>query len=367
MQNINLNNKLVSFDLIRNYSQFLPEFSSYENKVIEFFSNWINGKENFMIETSGSTGKPKQIVLNRAQMIKSALMTGKKLGLKKRDKAFICLSVDYIAGMMMIVRSFVLGLGMTVIDPCSNPFEKIDGNSVFDFTAMVPLQVHEIFDKTPEKKVIFDKMKAILIGGSSVGISLQNKISSIKASVYATYGMTETVTHIALKRLNGDGRDDFFKTLHGVEIGKDERGCLTIKSEITNGKLVVTNDLVEIIDENTFLLHGRIDNVINSGGIKIQSEKVEIAIEETIFENNIPERKFFVAPVEDEKFGNIVSVIFEGNPFSEQTENKIKESLKNKLTKYEIPKKFFYIQKIHLTSTDKIDKIRTLEFYKKSF
>ena len=178
-------------------------------------------------------------------------------------------------------------------------------------------------------------------------------------SPHQTFGMTETVSHIALRGLNGPDKSEFYEALRGVELGQDERGCLTIKSTVTNNERLITNDLVEIKSEKRFVWVGRIDNVINSGGVKVQVEKVEKAVSEAILEMNQQEKVnyvFFVGPLPDETHGEVVVVVFEGLNQLQIDDNKIKRILSEKLTRYEIPKSFYFLNSFIRTSTGKIDR-----------
>ena len=364
MPRILINGKEFTTDFLVNYAGNILNsgLSSYETKTLEFCSQWLTGKPSFSVETSGSTGQPKLIEISREQMTASARLTGNALGLEKNDKALVCLSTNHIAGMMMLVRSFVLELDLTIINPVANPLVDFPDDTVFDFTAMVPLQLFEILKNTPKKIKILNKMKGILVGGAPVNPVLEKKLQTVKAPVFATYGMTETVSHIALKRLNGKEKTDYFTTFTGVKIETDKRQCLTINSLVTVNKTLVTNDRVEILSANTFRWLGRIDNIINSGGFKVQVEKVESALEQALFTiDNSENYKCFVSSVEDEKFGRIIIAVIEALPFSQKKQNQLAEKLGSLLKKYEIPKKIYFINKIILTPTAKIDRRATLE------
>ena len=197
-----------------------------------FASNgWL--AQTFTLRTSGSTGQPKPILLTRAQMITSAHWTGRASGLQPGDRALVCLSVTYIAGMMMLVRGFELGLHLTVMAPVSRPLAAFTPTEHFDFTAMVPLQLYETLHGNAPERTILDAMKAVLIGGAPVSLSLEEQLQQVQTPLYHTYGMTETVSHIALRRLNGPQRSDRFVPFAEVCLDVDTRGCLTITSALT--------------------------------------------------------------------------------------------------------------------------------------
>ncbi|MFD2521179.1 AMP-binding protein [Emticicia soli] len=340
----------------------------YYQKVMKFKEAWDLGQQNFTIHTSGSTGIPKPITFTRLQLIESAYLTAKTFNLREGDTAFCCLSVDYIAGMMMLVRAFEIGMDLIIVEPTSSPFTGIEkhlyllnSNRGRNFFAFVPLQIQTLLEESERSLETLNSAKAILIGGASVSDSLEEQIQKINAPVYATYGMTETLTHIAIKLLNGPEKEDFFTVLEGIEIAQDERECLKIKLKATDDEWVVTNDIVEILEEGKFRLVGRFDNIINSGGVKIQLEKVEKIGEQVLAELAFQGR-FFAYGVPDNKLGQkLILVVESKKPLSNG--NQIGLSFSEKLPKFEIPKEIFFVEKLIETPTGKIDKIKTVNVY----
>ena len=326
--------------------------SDYEQKVIDFCKKWLDGEAIFNLKTSGSTGEPKTIMLTRNQMIASARLTGETFGLNKGDSALVCLNIEYIAGIMMLVRGMELGLTLTIVEPSGNPFERTK-NKVFDFLAFVPLQLQNLLENE-ENIEILNKAKAVIVGGAAVNGELSIKIQKLKATVVSTYGMTETVSHIAIKQLNGTGNNDNFKVLKGVKIGIDERNCLNILAKASNNELVQTNDIVEVVNENEFKLIGRFDNIINSGGVKIQLEKVEKLIENEI--KLLSPKRYFVYGMPDEKLGQKLVLFVEGENVNMEIKNAFLQNTKSILSKYEVPKMIYFVEKFTETSTGKIDK-----------
>lgn len=377
LQGLTLNGKYYSKKWILDYHKSLESRQLTQNEIttLWFCGQWLSGVQEFTVETSGSTGAPKSIHLNRSQMALSARMTGQALRLKQGNRALVCLSPAYIGGLMMLVRSFELNLEPTVVEPTSNPFQslkleqrpEIETSQHFDFTALVPIQLQTALSSGARYISLLNRMKAILVGGASISRALLEELQIVEAPIYHTFGMTETVSHIALRRLNGAEASETFKPLPGVEVGADQRGCLTIKSPVTNNERIVTNDLVKIKPDNSFIWLGRIDNVINTGGIKVQAEKVESALEEALHEINgtlNSNREFFVGPLPDEKYGQVVAAIFEGPEFSSETKNRLLETLSGKLSKYEIPKRFCFIDSFIRTSNGKTDRRANLRILK---
>lgn len=341
---------------IFNFKNLPIPSTDYEQKVIDFCQKWLAGQQEFMLKTSGSTGEPKPINLTRNQMVASAKLTGKTFGLREEDRALVCLNVDYIAGIMMLVRGMELGLKLTIVEPAGNPLQNIE-NSGFDFYAFVPLQLQNILEN--EKNIEFlNKAKAIIVGGAAVNEVLEKEIQKLNVPVYSTYGMTETVSHIAIKRLNGVNKNDNFQILESVKIGIDERNCLNIIAEASNNLLIQTNDIVEIINEKEFQLIGRFDNIINSGGVKIQLEKVEKLIENEIRILNA--KRYFAYGVPDEKLGQKLVLFVERGAVNPELKNTFLTNIQSFLSKYEIPKEIYFVEKFVELPTGKINKKATM-------
>jgi o-succinylbenzoate---CoA ligase len=335
---------------LNNYSQATAD--AYEQKAIDFCQSWLSGQTEFLLHTSGSTGIPKPISLSRSQMVASAETTIKTFLLASGDTFLVNLNVEFIAGVMMLVRGMVAGANLVVVEPSANPLKNMNDNS-FDFGAFVPYQLQKILEESPEKIEVLNTMKAIIIGGAAVNESLEKQIQDIKSPVFSTYGMTETVSHVAIRRLNGNQKKDFFQKLSNIELGINTNNCLNIKGLVTNNVLIQTNDLVEFINQNQFRLLGRIDNVINSGGVKIQLEKVEKSIE-VYFENEKINLRFWTAGIQDENLGQKLVLVIESA--LEIDFSKLKDFLSHSLTKYEIPREIFYSNPFLETPTGKIDK-----------
>jgi o-succinylbenzoate---CoA ligase len=334
--------------------------NDYERNTLIFCQEWLTGKKSFTLHTSGSTGSPKPITIARSQMQASARMTAKALGLEKGDSALVCLNTAYIAGKMMLVRGFEVGMVMTIITPQANPLADFSIAEHFHFTALVPMQLKTMLEETPEKLSILQGMKAIIVGGGPVDKTLENALQTINAPIYSTYGMTETVSHIALRRLNGAEASGQYQVLNDIEIGTDTRGCLTIKGRVTGYQELVTNDIVTITDPKHFLWLGRIDNVINTGGVKVHPESIEALIEKLFMQMHI-QRRFFVAGLADERLGESVILIIEGKALGRDIENTLLHSMSKELHPYAIPKSIYYLPAFYLTPTYKIARKINLE------
>ncbi len=337
------------------YGNWPQHLNGYERQALLFCHDWLNGKESFVLHTSGSTGIPKPIVLTRQQMAASARMTGKALHLQAGDRALVNLNVQYIAGIMMLVRGMELTLELTVTEPSAEPLSTFPAETRFDFLSFVPLQLERILTAEPGKLDILQHAKAIIIGGAPLIGTLEDALQIIEAPVFQTYGMTETVSHIALRRLTGTKRTDYYAILEGVQIETDSRSCLVIRAPALNDQVVVTNDVVEMLTATTFRWLGRADNIINSGGIKVQAEKVEKVVEAALQELEVTNR-FFVAGLPHPSLGEAVTLFVEGTSLKREIEDRLRVELNRQLSRYEIPKTIHYLVIFPQTPTGKIDR-----------
>ncbi|MBI9035197.1 MAG: AMP-binding protein [Bacteroidales bacterium] len=352
--NITLNGKLligddlISLCYLKLSNSELPE---WERNIYEFILEWQDENEFVWVNTSGSTGTPKSIRILKNRMIASALMTGKYLDLKKNDNALLCLPAKFIAGKMMIVRAIVLKLNLIVIPPDSFPVKELSHD--IGFAAMVPLQVQNSITN----KYNFNRIKKLIIGGSSISNDLINKLQFVKPDCYSTFGMTETITHIAMRRLNNPTADEYFSGLDDVQFGKNENNCLTIFAPNICDELIVTNDVIELIDESQFKWLGRRDHVINSGGIKLHPERIEAKLSEKIF------RRFFIYGLKDPDLGEKVALFIEGRPLDGECYTRFEERINKLLDRYEKPKEIIHLPLFEETETGKVKRKSTVDKY----
>ncbi|MCX8489949.1 MAG: AMP-binding protein [Cyclobacteriaceae bacterium] len=338
--------------------QSLPQIgqpSTFDERTIDFCHRWLSGQLEFEIQTSGSTGQPKKILIERESMIASANGTIHALNLQPNQTSLICLDTAYIAGLMMLVRSLEIGMNIIAVEPCANPFKGIDTNTKIDFIALVPYQIKAIL-QSPQKFYL-NQLGTVLIGGAPLDQSTKLALQSFKSLFFETYGMTETISHVALKQLNGLGKSSFFTTLPGVSIRQDERGCLCIQTSYLESELV-TNDIVEMVDVNKFIWLGRWDNVINTGGLKVFPETIEAKVEATFAQLNIT-NLFFIAGLSDQRWGQAVTLLIEGE-LSSQEKERLRGNLKTALYKFEIPQSIVYLPLFKRTDSGKINRVNTL-------
>lgn len=334
----------------------------WEQSFWNFVFAWLNEKkEAINIKTSGSTGRPKSVRVSKQFMVNSALITGKYFNLKQDDRALLCLSSDYIAGKMMVVRAFVLGLDLHVAPQSSNPFNDLPETQNFDFGAMVPMQLHQIIKEGEIENL--NRFKTLLVGGAPIGSQLIGSIQNLKTNVFLTYGMTETVSHIAVKSLNGKTKSDWFETLDGIEIETDKKSCLLINAPALNPQKVKTNDIVLINENNPKLFQfvGRHDNVINSGGIKLFPEILERKLSSLISKSD-----YFFAALPDERLGQKLVLFIESQPLDSSNLFMLKFDMLFRLVKYEIPKDILFIKEFKRTPTRKIKRKATVKAYLQS-
>ncbi|WP_426060203.1 AMP-binding protein [Hymenobacter sp. B1770] len=353
-----LNGREFEYAAIRQYpAQLDVPVNGYEAKVLDFVRQWLTGTQEFNLNTSGSTGTPQPIVLRRRQLEASAARTGDFFDLGPGDRALVCLNCEYIGGMMMLVRGLERNMHLTIVEPQGNPFDMVAADAAFDFAAFVPLQLRAILaaDQAPR----LNPMRALLVGGATVDSTLAGEIQTLRVPVYHTYGMTETVSHIALRRLNGPETTTHYRVLTGIAAGLDERGCLTLRGDVTDDQLVVTNDRVNLLDAHTFEWLGRADFIINSGGVKVQAEKVELVLDVALAELG-ESRRCFVAGQPDARLGEQVTAFVEGDALPAETEKQLQILLAERLEKYERPRQLVYVAAFETTANGKLDRASTL-------
>ena len=329
---------------------FIKEGEPHVSQIGNFLLDWLNNRKYIIVKTSGSTGTPKKIKISKEHMINSALATGKFFELPEGTTALLCLPTRYIAGKMMLVRAMVLGWHLDIVPPKANPLDQVF--RIYDFCAMTPFQL----DYSISRLHLFRKL---IVGGGVVSGNLKNLVQDLDTKIYETYGMTETVTHIAARRINPNKEKESpipFKLLPDISISTDERSCLVIQAPKIAEQTIVTNDVVELIGKNKFLWKGRYDNVINSGGIKLFPEEIESKLGEII-----PHR-FFITSLPDDALGEKLVLMVERD-FSEEKLRSLERQIGSfeKLGPYEVPKKIYFVQKFEETPNGKIHRTNTLK------
>lgn len=316
--------------------------------IYTFILEWLDENKQVKAKTSGSTGTPKNILLEKAKMIVSAKMTGEFFKFKKEDKALLCLSPQFIAGKMMIVRAIVWKMNLICVKPDGRPLNEL--NFDIDFAAMIPLQIANSIHNKHE----VEKIKTILIGGAVVDRNLEDELYTIRSNFFSSFGMTETLSHVAIKTLNGPNKLNTYKALNGITFTIDSRSCLKIKAKKLLNKDITTNDIVKLISSSEFEWLGRHDHVINSAGIKLFPEKIEEKL------NPYINRSFFLIGTPDEHLGEKLIILIESNNNSEKQKKKILTKIEPYLEKFELPREIIILPKFRRTLTGKIQRKATL-------
>ena len=325
-------------------------------KVEEFLEEWFDEGAMVRVKTSGSTGVPKEMRVEKERMRASARMTCEFLGLKRGDCALLCMPVDYIAGKMMVVRAVERGMRLYSVVPSGHPLSDeslgkgswvvggdcgVAGGVGFDFVAMVPMQVYNTLQVEEERERL-RSVRHLLIGGGAIDEKMERELRDFPCKVWSSYGMTETLSHIAMRKISGSGASLWYKTLPGVSIKTTEEGCLVIDAPAICAEKLTTNDIIEMKNDE-FRVVGRRDNVICSGGIKIQAEEVEAVLRPFL------ECDFAISKRKNERFGEVVVLVSEGGE-----EKEMRRVCEKVLPRYCQPKEYIIIKEIPKTETDKI-------------
>lgn len=348
---IHVNDRKVSFSQI--VSGGAVAANAFEDSTFDFIRDWVTGRSEFFIQTSGSTGKPKTILITREQMIASATATALALSLKSKDTALVCLDTRYIAGRMMLVRCFTTGMAIRAITPSANPLEYVQNGESIHFAAFVPYQLHTILRS--EQSARFAHIDTVIVGGAPLSREDEDLLQPLKCRVFVTYGMTETISHIALRRVNGEERSKMYRALPGIGLELDSRSCLIVDCPYISGKLP-TNDIVNLVGKATFEWLGRFDNVINSGGVKIHPEVLESALEPWIRELNLKGR-FLVSALADAEWGEKVVLVLEEQSVDLKDKQQILNTLHSRLAKYHSPREILTQFPFPETSNGKVDRL----------
>lgn len=308
-----------------------------------FLEKWFDASPVIIVHTSGSTGTPKELVVRKDRMMQSARLTCEFLNLQAGDTALLCMNLRYIGAMMVVVRSLVAGLNLIVRPASGHPLSDIE--EPLRFAAMVPLQVYNTL-RVPEEKERLEQTDILIIGGGAVDDSLEAEMSALPTAVYSTYGMTETLSHIALRRLNGDTASKHYYPFPSVELSLSAESTLVVKAPLICGEVLQTNDIACLYPDGSFTIAGRKDNVINSGGIKIQAEEMEKRLRPFI---PVP---FVVTSVPDPRLGQALTLLIAGQVDVRELESK----LQTVLDAYHRPRHIFMTESIPQTENGKTDR-----------
>lgn len=313
----------------------------------EFLEEWNSPSPYVHVQTSGSTGAPKPMLVEKSRMLASARRTNDFLGLQSGDTALLCMSLDYIAGKMMVVRALERGLKLITIAPSGHPLAQ--ANSPLSFAAMVPLQVYNSLQE-PEEKVRLKSIRHLIIGGGAIDDALAAELKSFPNAVWSTYGMTETLSHIALRRLSGPEASDWYTPFSSVSLSLSDEGTLLIDAPELCATPLITNDIAELSSVNcqlstvncpSFRILGRKDNTICSGGLKIQAEELERQLRPHLSD------PFLITKRPDPKFGEVVVLLTEGST------DDARQVCEHILPRFHQPRAYLHVARIPFTETGK--------------
>lgn len=357
MKSIEINGKCIKIHALRQGIIDMSACTEFEKTSFQFIVDWLNDKQRFSIQTSGSTGIPKTISFSRKQLQDSALRSNHFFQLTPGKQVLCSLHTKYVAGMMMLVRALAGDLALTMVKPQSNPLQAVPHGKTIDFIAMTPMQVERALPllRQPDHKI-----KTILLGGAAIHPSLEKELKTISVPIYHSYAMTETLTHVAIRRVNSDQSSAIYQALPQITFAQNEKKCLKIHDALLGIHSLQTNDVIELISSTSFRWIGRADLIINSGGIKIQLEQVESAIHKipTIKNHDV---KICVTAIPDtilsQKMVLLIEQGYVGNLEA------LDQQLKDTLPPYHAPRNILIVPELFFTKSGKPDRIKNTAVY----
>ncbi len=353
-----INGKYWYFDNIKALrTENFADYPKLEEETLTIARNWLDGQPNFSLKTSGSSGSPKTLTFSREQIGQSVEQTTKAFDLKPGDQLLNPLSPGYVAGFMMLMRGLILETPVFLVEPSRKPFPEDLLNQKFALSAFVPLQIKKLLENGYQPQL--NDMKAIIIGGGPMNQQLENEVSQLSAATYHTYGMTETLTHVAIRQI-APTQERGYKALPGNEFEQGSNEELIIHTPLSANP-ITTNDRVQLKDRYHFSWLGRLDRVVNSGAYKIQLEPTEAEIAKALKEEwgTIPE--FFLTAIPDKELGQKLLLILKTEkPLSPNAKQALNKVFRNYLPAYEIPKATFDLREFAYTHTGKVDQYATL-------
>jgi len=327
----------------------------YLKKAFDFIRQWLSGSPSFQLQTSGSTGVPKIITVRREQMASSAMATMSFLKPWHDVPVTVCIDTRYIGGKMQLIRALSYNLRLNIFSPSSRLADNLEELDNLGLISLVPLQLYQLLKDAP---MLLNKATSILIGGGPLNEGSILELQKIRTPVYHTYGMTETLSHIALKLLNTEHRTPTFTVLPGINCKTDSRNCLVVNGAVTSNADVVTNDIVEFFDPGSFVWKGRFDDMVNSGGLKLFPEEIDAKIGHEMNEA-YPNCSFFTFGIPDEELGQKLALFVEATKPNDHDDIDLLEKLKKKLPRHHSPRLVVFCTAFHRTDTGKIKKKET--------
>lgn len=343
---------MLQFDFSLPEAEWLKSINAettWQKEIVDFVESWCSSATSFAIHTSGSTGTPKVVEHLRDELIQSALRTNHFFKLDHTSVFFLCIPVQHVGGRVMLVRAMLAKAKLICVAPSANPLQYIERNEPITFAAFTPMQCFEML-KDQESAILFSSIQQVIIGGGKISDALLALLREQPNAVYETFGMTETVSHIALRKIAPQMEDDFH-CLNGITVTADTQSLLQIS--IDNDTVVKTNDVVEIIDSKRFRWLGRKDEVINTGGIKVFAHQIESKLQAQF---TVP---FFITDVADDKFGQRVVLVLQSQVMAESLSKSSFETLSN----YERPKSIFVLKQFDFSPLGKLLKKSSVDHH----
>jgi O-succinylbenzoic acid--CoA ligase len=317
--------------------------AAWEQQHLDFIEDWIKDDAFIAVQTSGSSGTPSRWNASKEAMRASALRTAEFFDCYEGSTALLVLPSSFIAGKMMLVRAMTLGWNLTALEPTSEPMRHL--RESYEFAAFTPMQLASASHDDLES---LSRFGAVILGGAAVSSELRGKLAAVSGSFYETYGMAETLSHVALRKMEVEEKP--FVALSGVYFSTDDRGCLEIDASYLAEQKIQTNDVVELINNTSFYYRGRYDRMINSGGIKLFAEVIERKLSELI------EVPYAISSETDAVLGEKVVLYIEGEFGS--SEQHLHTAMANVLERYEVPKSIYVVERLERTESGKLKIIR---------
>lgn len=319
---------------------------SFLAALSDFLAEWFDGSDTVKVHTSGSTGTPKALHVEKRCMMNSAMLTVSFLHLRRGENALLCMPLQYIAGKMVVVRALVAGLNLIPVTPCGHPLQSID--LPLTFGALIPMQVYNSLQNPIECERL-KNIRHLIIGGGAVDPAIVQTLRSFPHGVWSTYGMTETLSHIALRKLNGPDASEWYTPFDQVALSLSDENTLVIDAPLVCPGRLTTNDIVEFNRSRQFRVIGRKDNTINTGGVKVQIEQVEAALKPLL---PLP---FLITSAPDIKFGERIVLLVQATSLSDESQEAVSKAI-GQLPAYWRPKQTIPVNALPLTGTGKPDR-----------
>lgn len=335
-----LEGKRYGWENLAELEKLAKEKDAFWQDLCVFLAEWYAESPTVLVHTSGSTGTPKPFHAKKEQMENSARLTCDVLGLQPGDRALLCMPLRYIAGKMVVVRALVRGLELVLRAPSGHPFAT--DLPTLKFAALVPLQVYDTLRVSIEAERLA-RTSILIIGGGSIDPELEKELAPLPVKAYSTYGMTETLSHIALRRLNGPEASPWYRPFPTVSLRLSDEGTLIICAPQVSDTELFTNDVAELRPDGCFRILGRKDNTINTGGIKVQAEALEEELRPAI---SVP---FAITSVPDPKFGEAIVLLVESADL-----DPIRQYIALHLESYKQPKRILVVKQVPKTETGKV-------------